>query len=303
MNIAICAIARLENRYIKEWVDYHLSLGFSHIYIYDNNRDGEERISEVLDVQNIYKNSVTIIPYHNVDMWPQMQAYNDCYNRFEFDWLAYIDIDEFFTFNNSSKYSTISDYLKEVRDKDAVLINWVVYGDNGECHYRPNSVVSRFNKSLPLLFSVDNIWGKQPINGTIKSVVRSGISKFKMNSPHVGSGVISACNSNFEKVENVAYQPCIVIDNLYIRHYITKSFDEYTNTKGRRPTADGCSNVNYSISSYFKYNRPTIKKCILYYRYCRKKHIKEEFNFGRWFKLFIKFWLIVPFLPKYQKKM
>ena len=47
-NIVICTIARKENLYIKEWVDYHLSIGFTHIYIFDNNREGEERVSEII---------------------------------------------------------------------------------------------------------------------------------------------------------------------------------------------------------------------------------------------------------------
>ena len=37
MNTAICCIAKYENRYLKEWVDYHMELGFDQIFIFDNN--------------------------------------------------------------------------------------------------------------------------------------------------------------------------------------------------------------------------------------------------------------------------
>ena len=34
LKLAICTMARNENLYIKEYIDYYLNLGFDHIYIY-----------------------------------------------------------------------------------------------------------------------------------------------------------------------------------------------------------------------------------------------------------------------------
>lgn len=300
MEIAICAIARLENLYIKEWVDYHLALGFSHIYIYDNNREGEECIINSID-SNAYSSVLTIIPFHNESFCPQIQAYNDCYNRFEFDWLAYIDLDEFFTFGKTSKYTNIQMFLRDVK-ADAILVNWVVFGDNGECYYNSNGVVSRFKHSLPLNFSADNLWGKQPINRIVKSIVRKEIKGFKMDTPHVGSGKYIAVDTNFQKVKCIAYQPQMVFDNLYLRHYITRSFEEFLSTKGKRPAADGSISY-YPISSYFKYNKPSIRKCVMYFRYCKIHGINENLGIKFWVKLWIKMCVIIPLYPKYYKKL
>ena len=38
-DAVICAIALHEEPYIDEWIQYHLALGFSHIYLYDNSND------------------------------------------------------------------------------------------------------------------------------------------------------------------------------------------------------------------------------------------------------------------------
>jgi hypothetical protein len=38
---AICAIQKWGLRYIDEWVDYHLAIGFQTIFIYDNSDDFE----------------------------------------------------------------------------------------------------------------------------------------------------------------------------------------------------------------------------------------------------------------------
>ena len=48
MDIALCAIGRRENRYAREFVEHYLALGFDHIFICDNNHDGEERFEDVL---------------------------------------------------------------------------------------------------------------------------------------------------------------------------------------------------------------------------------------------------------------
>lgn len=52
MNIALVAIARLENPYINEWIKYHHDLGFNHFYIFDNSCGNEERIDGKLTSEN-----------------------------------------------------------------------------------------------------------------------------------------------------------------------------------------------------------------------------------------------------------
>jgi hypothetical protein len=37
MKVAIVCIAKNEDLYLEEWVNYHLKLGFDRIYIYMNN--------------------------------------------------------------------------------------------------------------------------------------------------------------------------------------------------------------------------------------------------------------------------
>jgi hypothetical protein len=36
---AICCIVTEEEAYLHEWIDYHLGIGFDHVYIYDNSQD------------------------------------------------------------------------------------------------------------------------------------------------------------------------------------------------------------------------------------------------------------------------
>ena len=42
MKVLLCAQIKLENSYLREWIEYHKNLGFSHIIISDNNDMGQE---------------------------------------------------------------------------------------------------------------------------------------------------------------------------------------------------------------------------------------------------------------------
>ena len=64
MKTALIAIGRRENQYAREWVEHHLTLGFDHIYIYDNNHDGEEMFIDVL-MDYVEQGRVSIIDYRN----------------------------------------------------------------------------------------------------------------------------------------------------------------------------------------------------------------------------------------------
>ena len=49
MKVAICIEVKNDNRYIREWLDYHKKLGFDNIILYDNNDSNGENILEVID--------------------------------------------------------------------------------------------------------------------------------------------------------------------------------------------------------------------------------------------------------------
>ena len=46
-HLAVCAIAKNEGPYFKEWVEWHLSQGVDKFYVYDNeSTDGTKQILE-----------------------------------------------------------------------------------------------------------------------------------------------------------------------------------------------------------------------------------------------------------------
>jgi hypothetical protein len=134
MKVALVCIAKNEDNYIQEWIEYNLKLGFDHIFIYKNNWE--------------YRNdnqSVTVIDFPgNVK---QLPAYNDFItkNIGIYDWAAFFDVDEFLVLK---KHNNIKEFISDYNEYDSIAINWVLFGDNGLTEIRDNnySLLERFTK-------------------------------------------------------------------------------------------------------------------------------------------------------------
>lgn len=134
MRVALVCIAKNEDDYIQEWIDYHLKLGFDEVVIYKNNWNYEINHPQVKTIQFDGQTQ-------------QMKAYNNFIdnNSELFDWAAFFDVDEFLVLK---KHQNIKDFLKDYSEHDNVAISWVLFGDNGLTEFDKNntSVLKRFTK-------------------------------------------------------------------------------------------------------------------------------------------------------------
>ena len=46
MKLALVAIAKDEDNYLREWLDYHFKIGFDEIYVYQNNWHFKEEVPD-----------------------------------------------------------------------------------------------------------------------------------------------------------------------------------------------------------------------------------------------------------------
>lgn len=142
--LTICAIAKNEGPYFKEWIEWHHKQGVEKFYIYDN-----ESTDCTKDVLSPYIES-GLVEYH---YWPgrkqQLHAYDDCFerHRLEARWIAVIDLDEFIV---PIKDKSIPDFLYRMEKFSVVEINWLVYGSGGAKKHESGNVMERFKKhSIP----------------------------------------------------------------------------------------------------------------------------------------------------------
>ena len=82
MKVSLCVCGRLGNRYVSEYVKHYKNLGFDHIYIADNNRDGEENFKDVLQ-SDIDENFVTLYDYSHLTTFTDLiyTYFTDMYNK------------------------------------------------------------------------------------------------------------------------------------------------------------------------------------------------------------------------------
>lgn len=248
MNILV-AVAKNENKYIKEWLDYHLNLGFDNIYLIDNGNNGridtaDPRLHVITD------NSPAI----------QLKAYNAIYEQLKLgDVMAVLDIDEFLVIpTNVDKF--VRTYMQ---DCDCLRLSWQVYGDCSNVKYEKKPVLERFTTPSPIdcVFNQDlpkgiteNFHTKYFVRKTWKPTTLG------IHNPNITFGI--SRNVLGEKVDSNSPFMQPIWDIAYIKHMLTKSTEEFV--KRRFNKLDACGNKvatsNVLIERYFSLNERTKEK-------------------------------------------
>jgi hypothetical protein len=133
MKVALVCIAKNEDNYIEEWIDYHKKIGFDTIFIYQNDW-----------VCTTEDNNIVKIVFNGESK--QISAYNDFIQKYhqEYQWAAFFDVDEFLVLK---KHNTIKDFLFDYQTLNSIGVNWVFFGNNGnESVNGDYSVLRRFTK-------------------------------------------------------------------------------------------------------------------------------------------------------------
>ena len=262
MSVAIIAIARLENDYINEWIRHHLNIGVDHIYVYDNSASDEEKIK--YRISDEFRRRVTIIPAYDKEKY-QIEAYKDGYIEYgyKYDYLIYIDIDEFIMLN---KDIGICDFINRLpADCECYRMNWLIYGDSGIVNRDvSSSVVNDFTK--PAIHCRGNT------NTMTKSIIKGGLSNIDFISVHNAirnvDGVYSNLKTYYGNMIDITDKISVKqsldigkIDYTYVQlnHYITKSICEFICQKMRRP--DAARDYERTLErDFFGYNDKTPEK-------------------------------------------
>lgn len=216
--LAVCAIAKDEGPYFKEWIEWHLSQGVDHFYIYDNeSSDGTREI-----LQPYIDSGVVEYKY-----WPghrrQLAAYDDCLEHYRLAsrWIAFIDLDEFIV---PVKDASIPAFLKRFEAFAAVEINWLVYGSGGHKTKSPGTMMERFRfHSLP----------GHRLNRHVKSIVNPR-EVFTMIGCHEAAKISgSIADSHGQSVTKNFREREPQQDVIRINHYAVRSYEEFLEKQAR----------------------------------------------------------------------
>jgi hypothetical protein len=136
---SLVACARWEEDDIQEWVAYHRSIGFDHIWLYSND-DDPDRLFRAVAPWVIGPN-----PFITFRHWPAVGAQMDIYLHFletwksETEWFSFLDIDEFFVLTGVNNIAT---FMRAYTDRvDCLYFHWLNYGNCGRLSRTPGSTL------------------------------------------------------------------------------------------------------------------------------------------------------------------
>lgn len=227
---AVILLIKDENRYLKEWLDWHLALGFDHIYLYDNG--SQEQVTEITDkYSKEVKEKFTVIDWSGHHMHIQQDAYNHFLENFKKDvrWGLFTDSDEFLRF--TSETENVNTFLKKYEDYTEVWGYEVEYNANGQEKYEDKPVRERFTERTDVR---EGFYYKNFIQV-------NRIDSFLMHYAY------------YDEAKHLLYKNENTNQDLFvIDHYYTKSWEEWQKKIKERGGAD--PNYHKALREFFVYN-------------------------------------------------
>lgn len=243
IKVCLCVLAKLENKYIIQYIEHYKKIGVDKIFIYDNNDLNGERFDFIL-LEYIKKKYVEVINFRG-KISPQIKMLNDCYkkNKKYFDWFILFDSDEYIElkyFNNIKLFLN----QKKFNKCDYIYFNRAFQTDANKIKFENKSLSERFPTSI---YTVK----------LYKPILKGNISHLNIHGVHKINYKLKFCNS-FGKLNDKT--PDFKIN--FIKHYYFKSTEEFIEKINR---GDGVSNNTEElklkkIKFYFKNNKITLEK-------------------------------------------
>jgi hypothetical protein len=238
MKTAICSIIKDEHLFLKEWIDWHLRLGFDAIHLFEDKdsksheeickkysnvylrryKDDEE-VQELLDAQGSSHRQFVLYTWF-------ANQYKNIYS-----WVAFIDLDEFIVFNGDYNLNTL---CKEFENYPAVYLNWKMMGASGHINRPTCGVMEAYTKECEFPGN-DKMWAQ-------KSFVN--LKNFKgFKDLH---RAIEAVNTNHSlNMHELCY------DKVSLNHYFTKSWEDWCDRIFNR---GGTDNGHRTLAQFFECN-------------------------------------------------
>ena len=231
MNSCILTVIKNEQQYLDEWIKYHLELGIDHFFIFEDiDSDSHKEICDKYGDRVSLKSVDTILneedrkkarelkltKYRNPQCIYFLNGLIWIKSKNQYDWCFVIDNDEFITFENES--SKLEDVLSLYNGYDAIDIQWKCYGANGHIkkpNYKGKGLIGTYTKESYGYGNLDLKWEMKTCYN---------LNTFKPShflDTHRHTDECNWCKTDFTKSNKIVY------DTVYLRHYITKSWEEY----------------------------------------------------------------------------
>ena len=239
MKAVICAIIKDEQRFLREWLEYHLALGFAHIYLFEDY--GSTSHKDIVEgLQNVTLRSVeydTPVSNHH-SSGTQTELYNWFLKKAKAehlaDWILYTDVDEFLRFEDGYDLQKL---CNEFKDETGIWLSWRFYNASGHVKRPEGGVLENYTQEAKPEERSD-----RDIQWMLKSFVN--VHNAERTSVHE---VIGGVNVRHEH-----QRPVFIFEKAWINHYFTKSWEDYVE---RMCSRGNMSNDYRTFDTFFVCNQ------------------------------------------------
>jgi hypothetical protein len=226
VDIGICVMVKKEQRYFKHWLEYHKAKGFGPIEVFYD--DPEEK--------DDYKSADAVFPVTQTDVTRQYMQFNDyIFTKKEEDgWRLFIDIDEYADFTADDVRILIEEHPDELAFRFPQVI-YIAEDDKYRWKYVNKPVTERFTK-----VSVTGQFQR----GKVLAKLGAGVGLRSVHDPCL----MSMYNGIYRPLASIGGLPQM---SYRIRHYITKSEEEWQNNRCNRTNV---SSKKYCAEDFARFN-------------------------------------------------
>eukprot|EP01023_Acetabularia_acetabulum_P062067 TRINITY_DN7576_c0_g3_i3.p2 TRINITY_DN7576_c0_g3~~TRINITY_DN7576_c0_g3_i3.p2 ORF type:complete len:341 (+),score=20.43 TRINITY_DN7576_c0_g3_i3:223-1245(+) len=245
--IGLCLIAKNENKFLREWVDYHKYIGVGKFYIYDHNSTipmnaiVEDYISSGLVLykyltdewrEDTYKLNEQNYWFNGVKQVnsPQRWVHTDCFQRNarKHRFMAMIDVDEFIVLNRGKdeNFLPVQDpdlpaFLQDFEDYGGLYVFWRIYGSSGHIKSPPGGVLENY---INCEYKPGNAYDKTDV----KHIVNTQYIDDAFCVIHTCVTSKSSVDSLFREKKMTENKKSPTWEFITLNHYMLKSMEDYS---------------------------------------------------------------------------
>ena len=217
----ICCIVKDEERFVREWAEWHLKLGFDRISLFEDwGSRSHLPALEGLDGVDVYRMDGNVWGLRN---WHSSRTQLELYEWFlderkrdgRCDWVGFLDVDEFVMLDEGLDLDGLT---HDFESFPGLLLSWKFYGANGHVSRPSGGVMDSYTKEG----GSDGCRSRWQVKSLVNVKLAEG-----MRNLHVVEGGVKT-NGDGDLDSSLCY------DKGWINHYFSKSWEDFVERMSRR---------------------------------------------------------------------
>lgn len=268
MGLTLCTVIKRDNKYIDEWISYHMNIGIKDFIIYDNNNGIEDYPMTEFVSSLVKSKNIRIINKRNIQINENEvfeEAYNSCKNK----WICLLHTYEFLSIKTPKIDETLDEFKKCSNIK--LFIN--VFNDNNIIEHNGDFSINKFKNKVPVK--------PNDFNSTI-AIIKTGISKYyKLDKTGIIYPECVTMSSDKKEISSsITYIYSLSDYLITVNSYPTKSLEEFLEKNVSNNDIYSDDFLNNIKRTYYSINKHTIEKDQFIEYYINKTFFANETNNG-----------------------